>query len=222
VTEIVLIADPEVAAIPVHDCAEPLRDVNTHPTIRVDQRKAHPAGYWRQLRAGVLDRLTVAASRLPAGMRLLHIEGYRPPQRQAEIFTAHRDELAASRPDLDLDALNRLASRHVSPPELAPHSAGAAVDLTLCDGDGVELDLGTPINATPEQSDNACYTAADNIGPIAQYHRSILNTALTEAGLINYPTEWWHWSYGDRYWALLTGETTAIYGTVDHRLAAAK
>jgi zinc D-Ala-D-Ala dipeptidase len=42
-----------------------------------------------------------------------------------------------------------LASRYVSPPEIAPHSAGAAIDLTLCGGDGTELDLGTPVNASP-------------------------------------------------------------------------
>ncbi len=32
------------------------------------------------------------------------------------------------------------------------------------------------------------------------------------AGFVNYPTEWWHWSYGDRYWALLTGSPHAVYG----------
>ncbi len=28
------------------------------------------------------------------------------------------------------------------------------------------------------------------------------------------PTEWWHWSYGDRYWALVTGAPAALYGPV--------
>ena len=28
---------------------------------------------------------------------------------------------------------------------------------------------------------------------------------LGREGLVNYPTEWWHYSYGDRYWALATG-----------------
>ena len=37
---------------------------------------------------------------------------------------------------------------------------------------------------------------------------------LRGAGLVNYPTEWWHWSYGDRYWALMTGATAAVYGPV--------
>ena len=36
---------------------------------------------------------------------------------------------------------------------------------------------------------------------------------LGGAGLVNYPTEWWHWSFGDRYWALQTG-LTAVYGPV--------
>ncbi|SED95789.1 D-ala-D-ala dipeptidase [Streptomyces sp. TLI_105] len=35
---------------------------------------------------------------------------------------------------------------------------------------------------------------------------------LTSTGLVNYPTEWWHWSYGDRYWAPATGAATAPYG----------
>ncbi len=40
----------------------------------------------------------------------------------------------------------------------------------------------------------------------------ILSTALTAADLVNYPTEWWHWSYGDRYRALRTGAAAAHYG----------
>jgi zinc D-Ala-D-Ala dipeptidase len=32
---------------------------------------------------------------------------------------------------------------------------------------------------------------------------------------VNYPTEWWHWSYGDSYWALTTGAPAAIYGPID-------
>jgi D-alanyl-D-alanine dipeptidase len=43
----------------------------------------------------------------------------------------------------------------------------------------------------------------------------VLATALGGAGLVNYPTEWWHWSYGDRYWALLAGSAQAVYGPCD-------
>ena len=37
---------------------------------------------------------------------------------------------------------------------------------------------------------------------------------MTGAGFVNYPTEWWHWSYGDRYWALQSGQRVARYATV--------
>jgi D-alanyl-D-alanine dipeptidase len=43
-------------------------------------------------------------------------------------------------------------------------------------------------------------------------NRDLLAAALATAGLINYRTEWWHWSYGDRYWALMTNQPAALYG----------
>jgi D-alanyl-D-alanine dipeptidase len=46
----------------------------------------------------------------------------------------------------------------------------------------------------------------------ARHNREILCDALTRAGFVNYPTEWWHWSYGDRYWAFVTGAPVAPYG----------
>ncbi len=100
----------------------------------------------------------------------------------------------------------------MSPPEIAPHSAGAAVDLTLVDADGTELDMGTRVNASPEESAGACYTLADGLPHQARLHRATLSRALTAAGLVNYGTEWWHWSFGDRYWALMTGASAALYG----------
>jgi len=42
--------------------------------------------------------------------------------------------------------------------------------------------------------------------------RRHLGRALTAEGFVNYPTEWWRWSFGDRYWALLTGAANACYG----------
>ncbi|MEU5867987.1 M15 family metallopeptidase [Nonomuraea sp. NPDC047529] len=48
----------------------------------------------------------------------------------------------------------------------------------------------------------------------AREHRRILGAALTTVGLTNHPSEWWHCSYGDRYWAYLTGAPAARYGPV--------
>lgn len=213
--DIVLMGDPRVAGIPVAGHDDPLVDVAAGGVVRLDERYRDDTGDWRLLRAGVLARLEAAAALLPDGLALLHVEGYRSPARQRAYFTEYRDELAAADPGRDDAELDRLASRYIAPPAVAPHTAGAAVDLTLCTADGVELDLGTRVNATPEESDGRCYTAAAGLGAQAQAHRHLLARVLGEAGLVNYPTEWWHWSYGDRYWALATGAHAALYGPLD-------
>ncbi|MFD3314595.1 M15 family metallopeptidase [Streptomyces sp. NPDC058694] len=212
-TEIVLMSDPKVAAVPVQECGEPLVDVRRDSPLLVDKRKwQDSAGAFAYLRAGVLDRLLKAQAHLPHGMRLLFVEGYRPLSLQRHYFDEYAGQLRAEYPEWTAEQVRSAASRYVSPPEIAPHSAGAAVDLTLADDDGHELDMGTRMNATPEESAGACYTQADNINDAARSHRHILSTALTAVGLVNYPTEWWHWSYGDRYWALETGAAAAHYG----------
>ena len=86
---------------------------------------------------------------------------------------------------------------------------------------GEPLDLGTPIDATPEESDGRCWFAAAGIGADARAHRDLLARVLGNQGLVNYPTEWWHWSFGDRYWALMTGAPAALYGPTETSAVAA-
>jgi len=38
---------------------------------------------------------------------------------------------------------------------------------------------------------------------------------MQSQGFINYPTEWWHFSYGDRYWAYHQQASYAIYGSYE-------
>lgn len=213
--DVVLMADPRVTSISARtDGPLPLVDVTGVPRLTVDPRAYDAAGAWRLLRAPVRERLAEAAAALPEGLRLRFVEGYRPPALQARYFHGYRERLRAERPGLGEAELHALASRFVSPPEVAPHSAGAAVDLTLETTDGIELDLGTPIDASPEESGGHCYTGHPGVTGAARANRRVLAAALEGAGLVNYPTEWWHWSYGDRYWALATGATQALYDAV--------
>ena len=210
--DIVLISDPRVLAIEVRECGEALVDLRG--SVRVDHRRADAAGAFAHARAGVAGRLTEAQRLLPAGFELLMIEAFRPPELQRRLFDGYAEELGRAFPEWTVDEVHRAASRWVAPVENAPHTAGAAVDLTLCSSDGVELDLGCPEAATPEESAGACYMDATNIGGEARAHREILRAAMTGAGFVNYPTEWWHWSYGDRYWAFVRGRPAARYGPV--------
>lgn len=189
-SEIILMNDPRVAGVPVHESHEPLVDMRELSFLRVDTRLADPAGSYALLREGVAWRLARAARLLPEGLCLLVTEGYRPlaPQQQDGYRCAA---------------------------ELGPHVTGAAVDVTLCSAAGDELDLGTAVHASPEESDGACRTAAANITADARRNRRTLSAALSTAGLTNHPAQWWHWSYGDRYWALNTGAPAARYGPAD-------
>ena len=199
-----LLSDPRVAAVPVAETGDPL--VHLHPGIA-------PGG--ARVRAALADRLYRADLGLPAGIRLRVVEGHRSTTDQQRIIDTYTDQVRLAHPDATVDDLRRLVSRFVAPLEVAPHVAGAAVDLTLVDEAGEPLDLGTAIDATPEDSAGRCYFAAPDITLEARALRLLLADALSAVGLVNYPTEWWHWSYGDRYWALMTGAAWASYGPVD-------
>ncbi|MGW3016699.1 M15 family metallopeptidase [Streptomyces longwoodensis] len=214
-TDIILLSDHRVAATRVADNGEPLVDARRTAALRVDARKADEDGSYAHVRADVLRRLLVAQGALPPGLRLLLVEGFRPPGLQRRYFEEYSATLRAADPAASPARVRELASAYISPPEVAPHVSGGAVDLTLCAEDGTELPLGTEVNATPEESAGACRTAADTVGAVARAHRAVLGRAMTAAGFVNYPTEWWHWSYGDRYWALLSGAPAAPYGPTE-------
>lgn len=213
--KIVLMSDSRVAAIPVQDSGEELVDIRASGLFLVDDRKQDPDGHYAYLRHSLVDRLQHAQQALPSGLRLLIVEGYRPPALQRAYFEEYATELRHANPGWSDSLIHEAASRYVSPPQIAPHSAGAAVDLTLADQDGQEVDMGTRMNASPDESGGACYTHAESISPTARAHRETLCRAMSEAGFVNYPTEWWHFSCGDRYWALHSSQQTALYGPRD-------
>ena len=46
----------------------------------------------------------------------------------------------------------------------------------------------------------------------ASANRQLLLSSMRAVGFVNYSHEWWHYSYGDRYWAFRTNAPAAIYG----------
>ncbi len=212
VTDIITLSDPRVAAVAEDECGEPLVDLRGSGGLRLDPRQADEDGSYAHLRSGALRRLVRAQRMLPAGVRFLVVEGYRPPDLQRRYFEQYAATMRGVHPDAAPERIRELASAYISPPEVAPHVSGGAVDLTLCDRDGRELPLGTEVNATPEESAGACRTEAPGIAAEARANRALMARALTSSGFVNYPTEWWHWSYGDRYWALLLSAPAARYG----------
>jgi zinc D-Ala-D-Ala dipeptidase len=107
--------------------------------------------------------------------------------------------------------------KYVAPVESAPHPTGGAIVLTLIDNNGNELEMGTEFNAEPVETNYATYFNAENISAEAKKNRIILKNALERVGFVNYFTEWWHWSYGDKYWAYCLKNNCAIYVWSDRR-----
>lgn len=212
--KIVLMSNPEVTSIKVVDSGDPLIDAEKE-ILAFDDRKRSQNPLLSFVRSELATRLHDAQQMLPLGYRLLGIEGYRPLSMQTFYFDRYRQGLIDATPTVSPEEADELASRFVSPPAVAPHVSGAAIDVTLMDYRSKELDLGTPVDANPEASQNACYFAATNISASACRNREILRSVLTKVGLVNYPTEWWHWSYGDRYWALKNRAPHALFGPVD-------
>ena len=75
------------------------------------------------------------------------------------------------------------------PAKGSPHSRGVAVDLTLLDGDGVPLGMGTEFDAFTPLSHHGC----TDIAVEAQRNRLLLLGLMTAAGWDFYRNEWWHY-----------------------------
>lgn len=63
-----------------------------------------------------------------------------------------------------------------------------------------------------DNDDSISLTSSKVISAQEQENRKIMSDALSKVGFVNYSTEYWHWSYGDRYWAYHKNEPHAIYG----------
>jgi D-alanyl-D-alanine dipeptidase len=214
--KILLISNTEVLAMPIEENGDKLADLKSFPDLKKDNRKSNSSNPYSYLRVSVAYKLLEAQGYLPDGVHFLIIEGYRPLSLQKEYFDEYSDKLKKLHPDWQEAKIYQEASKYVSPPEIIPpHSTGGAVDLTLCDEMGDELDMGTSINTNPEESNNACFTSAENISDDAKKNRAILIAAMSRSGFVNYPTEWWHWSYGDRYWAYTTKQGKALFGSTE-------
>lgn len=71
----------------------------------------------------------------------------------------------------------------------SPHSRGAAIDLTLIDQKGNDLDMGTGFDAFTPLS----HHGNTEISTEAQKNRHLLMGIMTTAGWDFYRNEWWHY-----------------------------
>ena len=81
------------------------------------------------------------------------------------------------------------------------HSFGMALDLTLLDDRGRELDMGTgfdDMTALSHPALEAGFLAGGELTPAQVANRRLLRDAMFQAGFVGINTEWWHFDCGDR------------------------
>lgn len=120
-------------------------------------------------------------------LRLLVLDALRPQRVQVLMWNSLAD------PSL---------RQYLAPPERGSiHSFGMAVDVTLIDADGDELDMGTPFDDLSEGSHPALEARLVREHRLNLQHignRERLRQAMTQCGWHGINSEWWHFDCGDR------------------------
>jgi zinc D-Ala-D-Ala dipeptidase len=81
---------------------------------------------------------------------------------------------------------------YVTPPKKGSmHNRGMAIDLTIIDKKGNELDMGTPYDFFGEKA----HHTFTGLTKIQQENRTLLLTSMEKHGFKHIRTEWWHYSF---------------------------
>ncbi len=89
--------------------------------------------------------------------------------------------------------------RYVSDPAKGSvHNRGGAVDLTIVDHTGNELDMGTPYDYFGREA----YHTTTDLPEQVLANRQLLKTLMDKHGFRSIRTEWWHYSYRRRSFPL--------------------
>lgn len=199
-----------VNSIPIVECGEPLTDLKELLFLsffdNLSDRKEVFA------RKSVAEKLEKAASMLPDSYHLKIHSAYRPRTEQIELWNRKFNEMKAEFPSLSEEEIVIKTKRICADPRFGfgGHQTGGAVDIALCDDNGNDYDMGTMIS----DKGSKIITRSKEISEEARRNRTILLTAMTEAGFVNYPKEWWHYCYGDRMWAAYKNRRSAFYNEV--------
>lgn len=112
------------------------------------------------------------------GYRLCIFDAYRPTSAQRSLWKVLPNPIFVADPAVG-----------------STHTRGIAVDLTLMDGRGVPLDMGTDFDVMSELSGHACVVLPAEV----QRNRALLLGLMTAAGWIHQPSEWWHYNLPNEF-----------------------
>ena len=197
-----------INAVQINENNEELVDIRSDTQLYFSSElQARSAVY---LRKTVYEKIKAAAQNLPPNCFFKIYSAFRPQQEQLQLWQENYQKIKAQNPALPEAELVLKTRAVCADPRFGfgGHQTGGAVDLTLCDAQGQEHDMGT---AYLENSPKIP-THTKGLTKTQQANRALLKNTLEKAGFKNYPHEWWHFCYGDRMWAAYAGKKECFYG----------
>jgi D-alanyl-D-alanine dipeptidase len=179
------------------------------------------------VRESLAIKLCYAADRLPYGYKFIVWDGFRPLEVQRSLFESYKSEFASQFPEMGVNELVEYTQRFVSLPSAdplrpSPHNTGGSIDLTLCDSRGELLLMGTEFDEFSPEVATRVYEEGEEAGMeweleahMAQHNRRLLHNILNSVGFTSYHEEWFHFDFGNQWWAKATNRT-AIYGATSN------
>lgn len=160
------------------------------------------------LRKTVAEKLKRATELLPNNIYFKINEAYRSLNKQKDLWNKEFSKLDNS---LSEEEKIKITGKKVAFPfgsNVGGHQTGGAIDITLCDCNGNELNLGTKYLEFNEMTKSF----SQQISEEAKCNRELLFSIMKKVGFNNYPMEWWHFSYGDQMWAAYNKKNKCFYG----------
>lgn len=160
-------------------------------------------------RMSVITKVQKALELLPNNYGFVLIEGYRRYAVQKALFNKRFTLLQNQHPQFSTAQLHEETVKYVSDPDIySPHVTGGAIDLAIVNENKELLDMGNLFEYT-----DTANLYSSNLNDTQKENRQLLISVMERVGLVNYPYEWWHWSYGDKYWAFVSGQN-AVYDSL--------
>ena len=176
------------------------------------------------VRKEVYDKLILAHSFLPEGYRFYIYDTWRPFLLQEELYRDYSEKVirqfhlenASKEEQLQMIAAF-VSIPHKDPGYPPVHTTGGAVDLTILDAQGRFLDMGSGFDEISERSNAVYYEEhpEETNAKAIRDNRRLLYNAMTKAGFTNLPSEWWHYDFGDRFWAYYTDKPAMYKGVFE-------
>lgn len=214
-------SDPRIAAMPIQENSEPFVDLRQEGKMVIGPSPEVPDNRdYTFLRKTVYEKLIQAQSLLPSGLRFCLYEGYRSLELQQRLFDDRFEMIKQHHPDWSHEQLFLETHQLVAPiinldgtNNIPSHATGGAVDLYLIDDTGNAVDMGIhPKDWMLDIDGSLSVPDSKLISAEAKKNRASMHHVLEQVGFVNLATEYWHWSYGDRYWACAMGKAFAFYG----------